>query len=50
MGRNTPVGRTRETTGDGTRSVIGFSIPSREAVDERYAQLTAAGYIGSQPP
>jgi catechol 2,3-dioxygenase-like lactoylglutathione lyase family enzyme len=30
--------------------VIGFSLPSREAVDERYAELTAAGYAGRQPP
>jgi catechol 2,3-dioxygenase-like lactoylglutathione lyase family enzyme len=32
------------------RVVIGFSLPSREAVDERYAELTAAGYLGRQPP
>ncbi len=30
--------------------VIGFSLPSREAVDDRYAELTAAGYAGRQPP
>jgi uncharacterized glyoxalase superfamily protein PhnB len=30
--------------------VIGFSLPTREAVDERYAQLTSAGYTGRQPP
>ena len=30
--------------------VIGFSLPTREAVDERYAELTAAGYVGRQPP
>ncbi len=37
--------------GDGTsRSVIGFSLPTREAVDERYAELIAAGYTGLQPP
>jgi catechol 2,3-dioxygenase-like lactoylglutathione lyase family enzyme len=30
--------------------VIGFSLPSREAVDERYAELTSAGYLGRQPP
>ncbi len=35
---------------DGTsRSVIGFSLPTREAVDERYAELIAAGYTGLQP-
>ena len=30
--------------------VVGFTLPSREAVDERYAELTAAGYVGRQPP
>jgi uncharacterized glyoxalase superfamily protein PhnB len=30
--------------------VVGFALPSREAVDERYLQLTAAGYTGRQPP
>jgi catechol 2,3-dioxygenase-like lactoylglutathione lyase family enzyme len=30
--------------------VIGFSLPTRAAVDERYADLTAAGYLGRQPP
>jgi catechol 2,3-dioxygenase-like lactoylglutathione lyase family enzyme len=34
----------------GGRNVIGFSLPSRAAVDERYAELTAAGYTGQQPP
>jgi catechol 2,3-dioxygenase-like lactoylglutathione lyase family enzyme len=34
----------------GSRSVIGFSVPSRDAVDTRYAELTAAGYSGRQPP
>ncbi len=32
------------------RVVIGFSLTSRQAVDERYAELTAAGYAGRQPP
>jgi catechol 2,3-dioxygenase-like lactoylglutathione lyase family enzyme len=32
------------------RVVIGFSLPTREAVDERYAELTSAGYLGRQPP
>lgn len=32
------------------RVVIGFSLPTREAVDERYAELTSAGYAGRQPP
>ncbi len=30
--------------------VIGFALASREAVDARYAELTAAGYEGRQPP
>jgi catechol 2,3-dioxygenase-like lactoylglutathione lyase family enzyme len=30
--------------------VIGFALPSRDAVDERYAELTSAGYAGRQPP
>ena len=30
--------------------VIGFALPTREAVDERYRELTGAGYAGRQPP
>jgi len=30
--------------------MIGFALESREAVDARYAELTAAGYTGRQPP
>jgi catechol 2,3-dioxygenase-like lactoylglutathione lyase family enzyme len=30
--------------------VLGFSIATREAVDERYAALVSAGYQGVQPP
>jgi uncharacterized glyoxalase superfamily protein PhnB len=30
--------------------VIGFALPTREAVDERYAELASAGYAGRQPP
>jgi catechol 2,3-dioxygenase-like lactoylglutathione lyase family enzyme len=30
--------------------VVGFALSSREAVDERYVELTAAGYVGRQPP
>jgi uncharacterized glyoxalase superfamily protein PhnB len=30
--------------------VMGFKVTSRAAVDERYAELTAAGYTGRQPP
>ena len=32
------------------RVVIGFSLPTRQDVDHRYAELTAAGYTGRQPP
>lgn len=34
----------------GSRVVLGFSLASREAVDERYAELTAAGHPSRQPP
>jgi uncharacterized glyoxalase superfamily protein PhnB len=30
--------------------VVGFKMPSREAVDIHYSDLTAAGYVGLQPP
>jgi uncharacterized glyoxalase superfamily protein PhnB len=30
--------------------VIGFSLPTREAVDTGYSELTSAGYAGRQPP
>jgi len=30
--------------------VVGFLLPSREAVDERYAEVTGAGYAGRQLP
>jgi catechol 2,3-dioxygenase-like lactoylglutathione lyase family enzyme len=33
-----------------TPVVLGFMLASREAVDDRYAELTAAGYRGRQPP
>ena len=33
-----------------THTVIGFNVPSREAVDRIYADLTGAGYTGQQPP
>jgi catechol 2,3-dioxygenase-like lactoylglutathione lyase family enzyme len=32
------------------RVVVGFSLPSREAVDATYAELTAAGYQERQSP
>jgi uncharacterized glyoxalase superfamily protein PhnB len=31
-------------------TVIGFALPTRQAVNERYADLTRAGYQGRQPP
>jgi catechol 2,3-dioxygenase-like lactoylglutathione lyase family enzyme len=34
----------------GARVVIGFALPTRDAVDERYAELTSAGHAGRQPP
>jgi uncharacterized glyoxalase superfamily protein PhnB len=39
----------REDPGS-VRVVVGFSLPSREAVDQRYQELTTAGYPGRQPP
>lgn len=33
-----------------SRALIGFSLPTREAVDALYAELTGAGYAGRQPP
>lgn len=36
--------------GGGGRVVIGFSLPTREAVDALYADLVGAGYEGRQPP
>jgi catechol 2,3-dioxygenase-like lactoylglutathione lyase family enzyme len=32
------------------KAIIGFSFPTRRAVDDRYAELTAAGCTGRQPP
>jgi catechol 2,3-dioxygenase-like lactoylglutathione lyase family enzyme len=34
----------------GSRALIGFSLPTREDVDRTYAELTAGGYQGKQPP
>lgn len=36
--------------GHGSKVVIGISLPTRESVDERYADMTGAGYTGCQPP
>ena len=33
-----------------SRVLIGFSLPSREAVDKKYAELIDAGHKGRQPP
>jgi predicted lactoylglutathione lyase len=38
----------RGATGGST--VLGFGVDSREAVDELYDELTAAGHRGHQPP
>ncbi len=37
-------------SGGGTNVVIGFIVPDRSAVDSLYAELTAAGHPGVQPP
>jgi uncharacterized glyoxalase superfamily protein PhnB len=37
-------------TGRSGRVIIGFSVESRERVDELYASITAAGHDGRQPP
>jgi catechol 2,3-dioxygenase-like lactoylglutathione lyase family enzyme len=34
----------------GPRLLLGFRVESREAVDELYAELVAAGHPGQQPP
>jgi catechol 2,3-dioxygenase-like lactoylglutathione lyase family enzyme len=34
----------------GGSTVLGFAVPSRQAVDEIYADLTGAGYRGHQKP
>lgn len=31
-------------------AVIGFRVPTRDAVDEKFAELTAAGYVGVCKP
>ena len=41
------AGWTRDSS---PRSIIGFSVATREAVDACYAALTAAGHKGLQPP
>jgi catechol 2,3-dioxygenase-like lactoylglutathione lyase family enzyme len=39
----------RAGTGGG-RAVVGFNLPSREAVDARWVDLVDAGYAGRQAP
>ena len=33
-----------------TQVVLGFMLPTRQAVDDRYADMISAGYQGRQPP
>ena len=40
----------RRSEGPSARVVLGFRFPSRDAVDETYTALTAAGHRGVQPP
>ena len=40
----------REPSAGGSRSVIGFALPSREAVDAVYRDLIGAGAATRQPP
>jgi catechol 2,3-dioxygenase-like lactoylglutathione lyase family enzyme len=39
-----------EGAGSSGRTLIGFRVPTREAVDQRYHDLASAGYRGLQPP
>jgi len=32
------------------RAIMSFSVATRDEVDERFAEMTAAGYAGQQPP
>jgi catechol 2,3-dioxygenase-like lactoylglutathione lyase family enzyme len=43
-------GAVRERGATPATVVFGFALPTREAVDERYAELTASGAIGRQEP
>jgi catechol 2,3-dioxygenase-like lactoylglutathione lyase family enzyme len=40
----------RDQPGPGGGTVLGVTLPSRDAVDERYAQLTGDGCAGRQAP
>jgi len=39
-----------QTFEDAVRNVMVFSMPSRQAVDDLYRELTDAGYAAHQPP
>ena len=39
-----------EAASANSRTVIGFRVATRDAVDARYADLTSAGHRGLQPP
>lgn len=36
--------------GGSSRALLGFSVSTRDEVDQLYKELTAAGYEGRQPP
>ncbi|HEY6598915.1 MAG TPA: VOC family protein [Pseudomonadales bacterium] len=40
----------RKPTGAGSRVVIGFKVPSRDAVDRKHLTLTELGHRSVQPP
>ena len=39
-----------DASASNSRTLIGFRVATREAVDGRYAELTSAGHRGLQPP
>ena len=39
-----------QATGGGAMGVLGFGVPSRDAVDALYADVVGAGYTSQQPP
>jgi catechol 2,3-dioxygenase-like lactoylglutathione lyase family enzyme len=40
----------RDQPGPGGATVLGVALPSRDAVDQRYAELTGDGFAGRQAP
>jgi catechol 2,3-dioxygenase-like lactoylglutathione lyase family enzyme len=40
----------RDQPGPGAATVLGVALPSRDAVDERFAELTGDGFASRQPP